>query len=38
MTSSWAGESLSLREWLGGGMIMLAGVIAISEEQVSEQH
>lgn len=38
--SAWwlAGESLSLREWLGGGMIMLAGVIAISEEQVSEQH
>jgi len=38
--SAWwlAGESLSLREWLGGGMIMLAGVIAISEEQTGEQH
>lgn len=38
--SAWwlAGEQLSLREWLGGGMIMLAGVIAISEEQAGEQH
>ena len=38
--SAWwlAGESLSLREWLGGGMIMLAGVIAIQQEQASEQH
>ena len=33
--SAWwlAGEHLSLREWLGGGMILLAGVIAIREEK-----
>lgn len=37
--SAWwlAGESLSLREWLGGGMILLAGVIAIQQEQIQEQ-
>jgi Permeases of the drug/metabolite transporter (DMT) superfamily len=33
--SAWwlAGEHLSLREWLGGGMILLAGVVAIREEK-----
>ncbi len=32
--SAWwlAGEQLSLREWLGGGMILVAGVIAMREE------
>jgi len=36
--SAWwlAGESLSLREWLGGGLIILAGLIAITQEEVHD--
>jgi len=38
--SAWwlAGENLTLREWVGGVIIMLAGVIAIQQEQFHEQH
>ncbi|WP_456405016.1 DMT family transporter [Thiolapillus sp.] len=36
--SAWwlAGEKLSMLEWLGGGLIILAGLIAISREDVHD--
>jgi drug/metabolite transporter (DMT)-like permease len=38
-TAWWlAGEILVGMEWFGGGLIILAGLIAIIQEEVHEQH